>query len=312
MISLPLLPKVAEKKGNWALFEIEGLYPGYGITLGNSIRRVLLSSLEGSAVTRVKIKGVQHEFSTIPGIMEDVINILLNVKQLRFKLYGQDPQTASLYVRGEKTVTGKDLKMPSQMELMNKEAEICTISSKSGEIEMEILVERGMGYEPVERRKKEKLAVGELSVDAIFTPVRKVSFRVENMRVGERTDFDKLILEVETDGSLSPEESLSMASKVLISHFELVSQVFKEEEPKKEKKGKGEEKKQEPSKIKVEELKISNRALKALVKNGIKTAGGIARKSEKSLLELEGMGGETVKEIKKALKKIGLEIKQSD
>ncbi len=236
MVSLPSIPKVVEKKGHWAMFEIEALYPGYGITLGNALRRVLLSSLEGAAITKVKIKGVQHEFSVIPGVMEDVINVLLNLKQLRFKLFSLEPQTAALSVKGEKKVKGSDFKLPTQVELVNGDSLICSLTSKSAEIAMEITIEKGMGYEPVEARKKEKLEVGELPLDAIYTPVRKVSFGVENMRVGERTDYDRLKLEIETDGTMSPEQALAKSSEVLISHFDLIQKTFtkKEEEPKRE------------------------------------------------------------------------------
>jgi len=227
MISLPTAPKISEKKDNWAMFEIEGLYPGYGVTIGNSFRRVLLSSLEGAAVTQAKIKGVQHEFSTLPGVMEDVISILLNLKQLRFKLYSDESQTAILKVKGEKKVRGADFSIPTQVELINKDAHIVTLTKKSAEIEMEILIERGLGYEPVERRKKGKLEIGVITLDAIFTPVRKVNYRVENMRVGERTDFDKLFLEIETDGTITPEEAFFEASEVLVSYFSIFSDAFR-------------------------------------------------------------------------------------
>lgn len=234
MIPLPSQPKIIEKKDNLAVFEISGLYPGYGVTVGNSLRRVLLSSLPGAAVTQVKIKGVQHEFSTIPGVMEDVITILLNIKQLRFKMHTEDPQRAKLSVKGQKIVKAAAFEAPSQVELVNKDAHIATLTSKTSSLEIEILVERGLGYEPVEARKQGKLEIGTIAVDAIFTPVRKVSYRVENMRVGERTDFDKLILELETDGTLSPEEVFSQASDILVSHFTLLQETFKAVEQPKE------------------------------------------------------------------------------
>lgn len=177
MISLPSPPKVIEKKDHLAIFEIEDLWPGYGITIGNSLRRVLLSSLPGAAITQVKIKGVQHEFSTIPGVLEDMVTILLNLKQLRFKLYTEEPQKAKLSVKGEKVAKGSDFDLSSQLELVNKETQVATLTSKKAELEIEILVERGLGYEPVESRKKGKLETGTIAIDAIFTPVRKVSYR---------------------------------------------------------------------------------------------------------------------------------------
>lgn len=230
MIPLPLKPKIVEKKGNWAKFEIEALYPGYGVTIGNSLRRVLLSSLEGAAVTQMKIKGVSHEFSTIPGVLEDVIQIMLNLKKLRFKMLTQEPLKATLKVKGEKKVKGSDFELPSQLELVNKDCHIATLTDKKAELEMEIQIEKGVGYLARERRKKEKMAIGAILVDAIFTPIKRVAFSVENMRVGERTDFDRLFLEIETDGIISPEEAFFQASEILVSHFSLFQETFKKEE----------------------------------------------------------------------------------
>ncbi|MDP3990693.1 MAG: DNA-directed RNA polymerase subunit alpha [Candidatus Nealsonbacteria bacterium] len=227
MIPLPQPPKIVEKKDNSAIFEIEGLYPGYGITLGNSLRRVLLSSLPGAAATQVKIKGVQHEFATLPGVLEDVITILLNIKQLRFKLHTDEPQRVKLSAKGLKTVKGLNFDLPTQVELINKESHIATLTSKTADLEIEVLIENGLGYQPVESRKMGKLEIGTIAIDAIFTPVRKVSFQVENMRVGERTDFDKLILELETDGTLTPEEIFSQASDILVKHFSLIQESFR-------------------------------------------------------------------------------------
>ena len=226
MIPLPSQPKIIEKKENSAIFEIDGLWPGYGVTVGNSLRRVLLSSLPGAAITQVKIKGAQHEFSTISGVLEDTVTIILNLKQLRFKLHSEEPQKATLTIKGEKKVLGSDFELPSQIELMNKDAEIATLTSKSSELEIEILVENGMGYEPVESRKKGKLEIGTVAIDAIFTPIRKVSYRVENVRVGERTDFDRLVLELETDGSVTPEGAVNQASEILVGHFALIGGTF--------------------------------------------------------------------------------------
>jgi len=220
MILLPKAPKIISEKENQAVFEVEALYPGYGITIGNSLRRVLLSSLEGSAVTQMKIKGVQHEFSTIPGIAEDVITIAMNLKQLRFKVHSADPVKISLKVKGEKEVKGSDFKLPSQIELVNKSAHIAALTSKSAELDMEIQVEKGIGYQPVESRKKqEKLEIGTIPIDAIFTPIRRVNYTVENMRVGDRTDFDRLRLDITTDGTITPKKAFCQAVKVLLDHF---------------------------------------------------------------------------------------------
>ncbi len=312
MISLPVQPKIIEKSENRAIFQIEGLWPGYGVTIGNSLRRVLLSSLEGAAVTQIKIAGVQHEFSTIPGVLEDVIMIMLNLKQLRFRLFGEGPQRAHLSVKGEKEVKASSFELPSQLEIVNKSAHIATLTDKNAKLEIEIQVEKGFGYSPREARKIEKLEIGEIPVDAFFTPITKVSFQMENMRVGERTDFDRLNLEIETDGTITPEEAFRQAAETLLNHFAFFKESFKESAPPKkdEEKVEEKEKKEETVKTKVEDLSLSSRTINVLLKNNIKTAEGLARKSEASLVELEGMGEKGVKEIKKALKKVDLELKE--
>jgi len=244
MILLPKAPKVINKKNNQATFEIEALYPGYGITVANSLRRVLLSSLPGAAITQVKIKGVQHEYSTMPGVTEDVINIVMNLKELRFKMHTAEPQKAILKIKGEKDVKGSDIKVPSQVELINKTAHIANLTSKSSELDMEIQIEQGIGYEPVESRKKQgKLEIGVIPVDAIYTPIKRVNYTVDNMRVGDRTDFDKVILDVTTDGTIDPEEAFFESAKILVDHFSLFANSFEPKAPKKEKEEKKKTKK---------------------------------------------------------------------
>ncbi len=233
MIPLPQKAKIIKKEQNKATFEIEGLYPGYGVTVGNSLRRVLLSSLPGAAVSQMKIKGVQHEFSTIPGVLEDVISIMLNLKQLRFRVFTDEPQKATLKVKGGKEIKGSDFEIPSQIELINKSAHIATLTAKSAELEIEIQIEKGIGYRPRELKKKptqEKLEIGVIPLDCIFTPVKRVAYRIENMRVGERTDFDKLTLEIETDGTISPEDAFFQAAEILVKHFSLFVDTFKKPE----------------------------------------------------------------------------------
>ncbi|MEK7510175.1 MAG: DNA-directed RNA polymerase subunit alpha [Patescibacteria group bacterium] len=249
MIPLSKSPKVLEHKGTKGVFEVEALYPGYGYTIGNSLRRVLLSSLEGAAVTQVRIQGAPHEFSTIPGVLEDVLMILLNIKQMRFKLFSDEPQKATLKVRGEKEVKASDFVFPSQIELVNKDLPIAHLTSKSAELEMEIQVEKGVGYVPAEERKKEKEEVGIISLDAIFTPIQKVSSVVKNMRVGERTDFNHLTLEIETDGTITPQEALYRASSILGKQFQVVMEGLQEQTGKEEKR-EGKEKKRKTSKTK--------------------------------------------------------------
>ena len=229
MILLPKPPKIISSKDNWAQFEIEGLYPGYGVTVGNSLRRVLISSLEGAAITQVKIKGVTHEFSTMSGVLEDVMTILMNLKGLRFRVYSEEPVKATLKINGDnKKIKGSDFKVPTQMELVNGDLHIATLTSAKTDFEMEVQVERGIGYEPVERRKKDdKLEIGLMPIDAIYTPVKRVNYKVENMRVGDRTDFDKLTIDIETDGIITPEEAFYSASDLLVKHFSILSAEFK-------------------------------------------------------------------------------------
>jgi len=201
------------------VFSIEGLYRGYGITTANSLRRVLLSSLPGAAITRFKIKGVGHEFTTIPGVVEDVIEIGLNLKKVRFAFYADEPQVLSMKVKGEKKVSSKDIKGNAQVEVRGKDIHIATLSTKGAELDMEITVEKGLGYQPVEMQKIGRLPIGTVALDAVFSPVRNVNFRIENMRVGERTDYNKVELTIETDGTISPSSALHKASSVLIDHF---------------------------------------------------------------------------------------------
>ncbi len=197
------------------------------------MRRVLISSLEGAAATQVKIKNVSHEFSTIPGVMEDAITLMLNLKQLRFKMFTDEPQKTTLSVKGEKEVKGSDFKLPAQLELVNPDCHIATLTAKSAELEMEIQVEKGIGYLPRETRiKQEKAGIGVIPLDAIFTPIKRVGFKVENMRVGERTDFDKISLEIETDGTVDAEFALSQSAAILVQHFSLLAESFKEKEKK--------------------------------------------------------------------------------
>ena len=253
MIPLPLAPKVIHADDNKAVFEIHGLYPGYGVTVGNALRRVLLSSLEGVAITEVKIKGVAHEFSTIPGVLEDVIMILLNIKNLRFKIHEGQTQKVTLTSKGEGKVTGADFTLFPQIELANPSQHIATVTDKKTELEIEITLEKGIGYEPVEQRKAKKSEIGAIAMDAIFTPIKNVNFNVENMRVGERTDFDKLSLEIQTDGTLTAEEAFYQACEILIKHFTLIFEGREVEKPKQEKssaKPAKEKKAKEPKKAK--------------------------------------------------------------
>ena len=321
-IPLPKAPKLIDQVSkNRAIFEIEDLYPGYGVTLGNSLRRIMLSSLPGAAVTSVKIKDVNHEFSTIPGVLEDVVEIILNLKQIRFKVHSEEPQIITLKARGEKEVLAGDIKLVSQVEIANPEALIAKLTSKNASLEMEIRVERGLGYSELETRKKDKQEIGSIAVDAIFTPVKMINYEIEDMRVGDKTNYNRLRFDIETDGTISPSDALSNAAQILIEQFKVVttpaSKVSKAE--KKEivfsdmvKKAEEKNEEEDMTKSKIEDLKLSNRTQNILLSNHIKTVAGVLRLTEKDLLQLEGLGSKAVKEIKKAMGKLGLTLKSDE
>lgn len=329
MISLPFIPQIIFREENQAIIEIAGLYPGYGVTIGNSFRRILLSSLEGSAITKLSIEEAPHKFSTIFGVKEDVVQIILNVKKLRFRSDFEEPQEIKLEAKGKKEILGKNLKLPSQVKLANPNQHIATLTDNKAKLSLVLTIEKGIGYQPEERRKKEKLAIGEIAMDAIFTPVQKVSFNVEHMRVGGRTDFDRLSLIIKTDGAITPEEAFNQAVNILTEHFSLFAQAFPVEEKKETTKKtsplKKEKKQKSKTKIKkttktilqskkqkedlVENLNISGRTKEVLLKNRLKTVKGILTKGEKKIKELKGMGEKGMKEIKDVIKKMGFELK---
>lgn len=204
---------------NHGKFEIGGCYPGYGTTLGNALRRVLLSSLDGAAAISVRIKNVSHEFSAIDGVMEDVVQILLNLKQIRFRLHQDEPVIVTLKAKGECVVTAAAIKASSAIEVVNPDLVIATLTDKKAELEMEIEVGRGIGYVPVEQREEEERPIGTIALDSIYTPIKRVNYDIENMRVGKRTDYDKITLEVVTDGTVTPEAAFAKAVDILVNQF---------------------------------------------------------------------------------------------
>ena len=225
MIQLPEQVRTIKKEGNRATFEISPLMPGYGATIANPLRRVLLSSLEGAAVTSIKIKGVDHEFTTVPGVIEDIIQIILNVKRIRFKLHSEEPVKVTLSVKGDKEITAADIKATSDVEIINPDQHIATLTDKKSGFEMELDIEKGVGYMPVEQRQKDKLAIGAIAIDAIFSPIRMVNFTVDNVRVGQRIDYNRITLDIETDGSIEPEDALKKASEIIVKHFETIGSI---------------------------------------------------------------------------------------
>lgn len=315
-IHLPSKPRVISEEGNSGVFEIEGLYPGYGHTLGNSLRRIILSSLPGVAITTVKITGVTHEFSVIEGVKEDVITILLNLKKVRMRFTTDEPQTLSLKIKGEKVITAKDLDVPGQVEILTPDEVIATITNKNTTLEMEIGAEKGLGFMPKEMIDKGRVEIGSIALDGIFTPIRRASYEVENMRVGDRTDFNKLRLFIETDGTVTPTVALTTAIEVMINQLKAVVG-FKEEEPVRHEESAVESHSATPRsevdpevlKTRMDSLDLSARTQNALDGANIRTVGGLARKKEKDLLEIEGLGAKGIQEIRKALGEFGITLK---
>ncbi len=309
MFHLPSSIKIIEQEKNYGKFEIEGLYPGYGVTIGNALRRVLLSSIEGAAVTSFKIKGVHHEFSTINYVSDTVLDIMLNLKQLRVKLHSNEPQILKLKVDDEKKIYAKDFEANSMVDVMNPDLYITAITEKKGKIEMEVVVERGLGYSQVEERKEDKIPIGTIAVDAIFSPVRRVNFQVENMRVGEKTDYNRLIISIETDGSVSPKEVLNKASAILKDHFTNIEEKFIPELLKEEKKAISKKGGKEPKDILIKDLDLGSRTKKALMNHGVKTLAGLLRYNEENLSTMDGLGKKSLEEIKSILKNLKFTLK---
>ncbi len=306
-ILLPSKPKIVSEDAFSGVYEIDGLYPGYGHTLGNSLRRIILSSLPGVAITSVKIDGVDHEFSTIPGIKEDVITILLNLKRIRFAMASDEPQVVTIDVKGERIVTAKDIDVGGQVEITTKDQYICELTQKSTVFSVEMTLEKDLGYVSKENLRKEKTPIGTIALDASFTPIRRVSYEVENMRVGDRTDHNRLRLIIETDGTISPRKALETSIETMITQLqsivgfrESLSAQANEVEVKED---------VDLTKIKIEDLDISKRSQNALLEVGIKSVAGLARKSSQDLLEIDGIAEKGVEEIREALVKFGVTLK---
>jgi DNA-directed RNA polymerase subunit alpha len=312
-ITLPSKPRVVSEEGMQGVYEIDSLYPGYGHTLGNSLRRIILSSLPGAAVTNVKIEDVQHEFATIEGVRESVMEILLNLKRVHFTLHGDEPQTIRLSVKGPKEVSASDFQLPTQVEIANPEQHICDIAGKAS-FELEATIERGLGYVPREVLTKDKVDIGTIALDATFTPIRRANYEVENMRVGDRTDFNRLRLLIETNGTIAPREALERSIEIMIHQLKAVVgfQEGQEEEQVSSSvsaASSSEEAGKDSTKTKVEDLGLSSRITGALADAGIKTAAGLTRKTASALKELDGVGDKAVEEIEAALESIGLSLK---
>ena len=326
-IIMPSKPRIVLEENNKGVFEIDGLYPGYGHTLGNSLRRIILSSLPGASITSIKIEGISHEFQTMDGIKEDVIVMILNLKKIRFKMISDEPQTVTLSVKGPKEVLARDVKTGGQVEILNPDLHIVEITGKIN-LNIEMKIEKGLGFIPKEILQKEKVDIGTIAVDGIFTPIRRVSYEVENMRVGDNTNYNRLRISIETDGTLIPREAFLKSIEIMINQLKAIIDFKEPEEEIKEpvrnvsrsNTEEGEKSDEEDSKktddftdilkTRTDSLDLSTRTLNALTAANIRTLGGLARKKREDLLEVEGIGEKGISEIKKVLGKFGLNLKE--
>lgn len=296
---------------NYGKFVVEPLERGYGTTLGNSLRRILLSSLPGVAVTSVKIDGILHEFSTIPGVKEDVTEIILNLKKLAVKLNGENTKRVLINAIGPKEVTAADILGDSDVEIFNPELHIATLEENATLI-MEINLARGRGYVPAEMNKDENTPISVIPTDSIFTPVRKVNFTVENTRVGQVTDYDRLVLEIWTDGSVTPSEGVSIGSKIMQEHLSLFVELTDSAEGMEIMVEKEENQKEKALEMTIEELELSVRSFNCLKRAAINTVEELTHRSEEDMIKVRNLGKKSLDEVKHKLEELGLSLKQSD
>ena len=305
--------EVVEKSedSRYAKFVVEPLERGYGITLGNSLRRILLSSLPGAAVTSIKIEGVLHEFSTIPGVIEDTTDIILNLKNLCIKLLCDEPKTIRIEVEGEGNVSAGDIIADSDVVILNPEMHIATLD-KNSRLFMEMTVEKGRGYVASEKNKKEEHIIGVIPVDSIFSPVTKANFQVENTRVGHRTDYDQLTLEVWTDGSLAPDEAVSSSARILSNHLKLFMGLTEDISDEIAMVEKEEENKDRILEMTIEELDLSVRSYNCLKRAGINTVEELIQKTQEDMIKVRNMGRKSLEEVDLKLEELNLSLKGSE
>ena len=300
-----------DEKRNYSKFVCEPLERGYGMTIGNSLRRILLSSLPGAAITSVKIDGVVHEFSTVTGVVEDIPEIIVNLKCVRLKMHDNEDKKISIDFKGPGEVKAGDIITDSSIEILNPELHIATV--EDGEtLHMEMTVARGRGYNTADKNKTEDMALGTLPIDSIFTPVKKVNYKVENTRVGQRVDYDKLTIEVWTDGSLKPFEALSLAAKVMTSHLDLfidLSEAAKNTQVMVEKE---ESKKEKVLEMPIEELELSVRSFNCLKRSGISTVEDLANKTENDMMKVKNLGKKSLDEVIAKLHELGLDLRKEE
>jgi DNA-directed RNA polymerase subunit alpha len=308
VVHRPQIAFESQDESNFARVTIEPLEPGFGYTLGNSLRRTLISSIPGAAVTAIKIQGVQHEFSTVPGVKEDVTDIILNIKQLVLRSESQEATMIRLNVNGPKDVIASDIEFPAGIEVLNPDLHICTIN-KRARLEIEMMVEMGRGYVSSERNKPSGAPIGLIPVDSIFSPVRRVTYAVEPTRVEQKTDYDRLIVDIETNGGLTPKEALSAAGRTLVELFQLFADLAEGPglllgpEP-------GAEGDGTDLSLPIEEMDFSVRSYNCLKREGVTNIGQLVEKSEQDLLDIRNFGQKSIDEVKQKLAELGLGLKQ--
>lgn len=300
-----------EEDANYGKFVVEPLERGYGTTLGNSLRRILISSLPGAAVTSVKIDGILHEFSTIPGVKEDVTEIILNLKKLAVKISGENTKRAIINVVGPKVVTAEDIMGDMDLEIFNPELHIATLE-ENATLVMEINISRGRGYVSADQNKSDNASIAVIPVDSIFTPVRKVNFTVENTRVGQITDYDKLILELWTDGSITPEEGVSIGAKIMQEHLNLFIELTDSTDALEIMVEKEEDQKEKALEMTIEELELSVRSFNCLKRAAINTVEELTHRSEEDMMKVRNLGKKSLDEVKHKLEELGLGLRPSD
>lgn len=310
-IEKPTINKYIDEDGNYGKFVVEPLERGYGTTLGNALRRILLSSLPGAAVTSVKIDGVLHEFSTIPGVKEDVTEIILNLKKLAIRLNGENTKRVIINAVGPKEVTAADIIGDSDIEIFNPDLHIATLE-EGATLVMEVNLARGRGYVPAEVNKTENTPISVIPVDSIYTPVRKVNFTVENTRVGQVTDYDRLVLEIWTDGSITPEEGVSIGAKIMQEHLNLFIQLTDITGAMEIMVEKEEDQKEKALEMTIEELELSVRSFNCLKRAAINTVEELTQKSEDDMMKVRNLGKKSLDEVKAKLEELGLGLKPSD
>lgn len=297
--------------GNYGKFVVEPLERGYGITLGNALRRILLSSLPGVAATSVKIDGVLHEFSTVAGVKEDVTELILNIKSLALKMNGEGPKTIYIDAKGAGEVTGADIRTDGDVEVVNKDLHIATLDDNA-KLYMEITVNRGRGYVTQNKNKTEDLSINTIAVDSIYTPVKRVNFNVENTRVGQITDYDKLTIEVWTNGTIKIEEAISLSAKILIEHFKLFMTLTDHANDMEIMIEKEEDKKEKVLEMTIEELDLSVRSYNCLKRAGINTVQELAQRSMDDMMKVRNLGKKSLEEVERKLKDLGLGLRLND